>query len=97
VARSYLHEAIEISTLHVLSSIHIHAKADGGTIIERPIYSLLLRSRNFKATDAKERVYGLRGLMSERLLSEFPVNYKKPVKHTYQDAVQFMLKHEEGV
>ena len=67
VARSSLHEAMEISTLHVLSSIRTHAKTDGGVIIERPIYRLLLQSRNFKATDAKDRVYGLRGLMSERL------------------------------
>ncbi|MCJ1409158.1 hypothetical protein MMC19_003236 [Ptychographa xylographoides] len=97
VARSSLHEAIEISNLHILSSIRTHAKTDGGTIIERPIYRLLLQSRNFKAIDARDRVYGLRGLMSERLLPELPVDYRKPIEHTYQDAVQFMLKYEEGV
>ncbi len=97
VAKSSLFEAIEISNLHVLSSIRTDSKRDGGAIIERPIYRLLLRSRNFKATDARDRVYGLRGLISERLLSELPVDYKKPVEHIYQDAVQFMLKHEEGV
>jgi hypothetical protein len=57
VARSSLHEAMDISNLHVLSSIRTDAKTDGGAIIERPIYRLLLRSRNFKATDAKDRVY----------------------------------------
>lgn len=97
VAIDYLAKAINISNLERLSSIRTQVQTDGGLIIERPMYRSLLRTRSFKATNASDRVYGLRGLMAEHLLPELPVDYKKATALVYQDAVQFMLKFEEGI
>ena len=97
VVQSYIQDAPEVSNLHSLTAVRTQVKVDGGSLVERAIYGTLVRTRKFKATKPQDRVYGLRGLMPEQLLPQFPVNYNKPIEQVFKDAVQYMLKHEEGV
>ena len=62
-----------------------------------PVQRLLSLFRKFSATVAKDKVYGILGLLDEQAAQHFPVNYNKTELEVFQNATQYLLNHEHGL
>ena len=89
-------DAVNHSNVLTLQSIRKDAQDDGGRLEVRLLYNLLARTKNLDARMLHDKIYGVQGLVNEKLLHHLPVDYKKPLDEVYGNAVDFMLTFEEG-
>lgn len=67
--------------------------------IDSPLYTLFLMrlSRNKLATDPKDRVYGVLGLLPARIRREIRVDYRLPIKDIYIDIVEMIMMRSRSL
>jgi hypothetical protein len=67
----------------------------GGYLSVNPLYSALELSKRSQASDPRDRIYGVRGLIREDIAQHLPpVNYDQDISRVYQDAAAFILRRE---
>lgn len=84
MALFYIKGALDVSNFHNLAAVCPQIKVDGGSLVERAPYGILVRPRKFKATKPQDRVYGIRGLMPELLLASFPQTIRSPLNNCFK-------------
>ncbi|KAH7411972.1 hypothetical protein DE146DRAFT_602378 [Phaeosphaeria sp. MPI-PUGE-AT-0046c] len=90
-------ELLSLMKLDVLDDLRLTTQKRGGDSLRR----LLAISKSSAATDPRDRVYGLLGLLEEeardpQLSFNIPVNYQKPCSESYTDAVAHIFSRGEG-
>ncbi|KAI1208547.1 HET-domain-containing protein [Annulohypoxylon truncatum] len=82
------------SKLDVLNDLYKAMRSQGGESLRK----LLLISRTSEATDPRDRVYGLLGLLKPDESSDSPieVDYRKPTAEVYTDAMAHIFAQGEG-
>ncbi|KAN0104285.1 Heterokaryon incompatibility protein (HET) domain containing protein [Hyaloscypha variabilis] len=59
---------------------------------EDPLSSLLPMSRSLRATDDRDRVYGLIGMATDVDLTRFAVDYSKSVEDVYREVARYLIQ-----
>lgn len=88
---------VTLVKLDVLHDLRQNVQGRGGDSLRR----LLMISRTSAATDPRDRIYGLLGLLEEgardpKLSITIPVDYQKSCSETYTDAVAHIFSRGEG-
>ena len=58
---------------------------------EQPLLAVMRSCRSKLTADPRDKVYGILGLLSDRVRKDFPVNYRLSVKKLYLDVVDHVL------
>jgi hypothetical protein len=90
-------EVLAKTKLDVLDDLLISRRSKGGESLRR----LLILSRTSEATNPRDEVYGLLGLLSPDEISSpdsipIPIDYRKPTWEVYSDAVSHIFSRGEG-
>jgi len=59
-----------------------------------PLFPLLGRVMYFQATDPRDKIYGIRGMLPRSTQERLPIDYNKPAELIYTEATAFMLSTE---
>ncbi|EAT91099.2 hypothetical protein SNOG_01450 [Parastagonospora nodorum SN15] len=90
-------EILSLTKLDVLHDLRCAVQTRGGDSLKR----LLMMSRTSAATDPRDRIYGLLGLLSNEALdpstsNTISVDYRKSCSEVYVDAVAHIFSRGEG-
>lgn len=90
-------ELLSLKKLDVLHDLRRAVQTRGGDSLRR----LLMMSRTSAATDPRDRIYGLLGLLSNEALdpstsNTISVDYRKSCSEVYVDAVAYVFSRGEG-
>ncbi|KAH5116192.1 hypothetical protein HBH71_119550 [Parastagonospora nodorum] len=90
-------EILSLTKLDVLHDLRCAIQTRGGDSLKR----LLMMSRTSAATDPRDRIYGLLGLLSNEALdpstsNTISVDYRKSCSEVYVDAVAHIFSRGEG-
>ena len=66
-------------------------------LVDRPLLDVMRACRNKLTAMPLDKVYGIRGLLSERVQEDFPVNYKLSIKKLFINVVDHILTTTERV
>lgn len=56
--------------------------------------SILKGTMNLRSTDARDKIYGILGLVSQQARESIPVNYEKRPEWTFVPTMAYIIKHE---
>ncbi|KAH7322425.1 heterokaryon incompatibility protein-domain-containing protein [Stachybotrys elegans] len=68
-----------------------------GTLLNRKsltLGSIIKGTMNLRSTDARDKIYGVLGLLSDAAREAIPVNYEKGPEWTFVPTMEFIVKHE---
>ncbi|KAF2629656.1 hypothetical protein BU25DRAFT_336648 [Macroventuria anomochaeta] len=68
-----------------------HSKGQRVDLVEQPLLEVMRSCRGKLTANPLDKVYGILGLLSERVRRDFPVNYRLSVKRLYLDVVDHIL------
>lgn len=71
-----------------------HSRA---TLLNRKSLSfvtILKGTMNLRSTDARDKIYGILGLVSEEARENIPVDYEKTAEWTFVPTMEYIIKHE---
>lgn len=89
--------AMARSTTLTLDSIRAALIDEAGRLRVRPLYRLLTNTSGLNVTSNHDKIYGLQGMIDERLLHHLPIDYDSPLQKVYGNAVEYMLTYEEAL
>jgi hypothetical protein len=58
--------------------------------------TILKGTMNLRSTDARDKIYGILGLVSDDARKAIPIDYRKPAEWTFVPTVAYMVRHEPG-
>jgi hypothetical protein len=60
------------------------------------IVQILKGTMNLRSSDARDKIYGILGLVSEQARKEIPINYQMKPEWTFVPTTEYIIKHESG-
>lgn len=90
-------EVLNLTKLDILNDLRVATQKRGGDSLKR----LLTISKSSAATDPRDRIYGLLGLLEKeardpKMCISIPVDYQKPCSETYTNAMAHIFSRGEG-
>jgi hypothetical protein len=82
-------------TLAELINIRRTALDDEGRLRPRPLYKIIAFIKEFEATDLKDKIYGVFGVVSPSVHQYVQIDYEKSIAEVYRDAMTYMLRQEQ--
>ena len=82
------------NTLAALTNVRREILDNEGRLRPRPLYRILPLIKDFDATDFKDKIYGVFGIVSVSLHHSVQVDYQKSVAEVYRDAMTYLLREE---